>query len=209
MNLDTALTETFNKDHPAAFTALFTAYHAPLCRFAGRFVQNEEEGKDIVSEVFTNLWHKQIDDQKELYIKNYLYRAVHNKCIDALRRKKVHNEKIKILGSQPQADNSFYRQVLRIEVIQEIYEEAKLLPEQCRIIFFKLYFDGYSVDEVAKEMGLAKTTVYTQNSRAVKELRRKLFPDSLFTTTAIAVATAALVTMLVLMFLYVGGYLGL
>ena len=199
MDVNMNLVSNINSDYPDAFTSVFNAYYTSLCRFAEKIVQDSDDAEDVVSEVFTRLWAKQFYTEAGSNVKSFLYTAVRNASIDFLRKKATQINGNKNLEYLLQQDEQFFSELWRAEVIQEIIQEIEALPERCRGVFKKLYFDGLSPEKVAEQMSIAKSTVYSQKSLAVKTLRRKLFPDSLFAAAAVATTATALLTVIGLM----------
>ena len=135
MNLDNAQVSDFNKDHPEAFELLFSSYYSSLCFFAEKYVTQTDDARDLVSEVFSNLWHKQIALKTHTNIKSFLYYSVRNACIDFIRKQKVLAKRNKELEQYLQNDNLFHNEVLKSEVLQDIYAEIQALPDQYKKAF--------------------------------------------------------------------------
>jgi hypothetical protein len=64
-----------------------------------------------------------------------------------------------------------------------------------------LYIEGLSYKEVSQQLGLAEQTIRNQKGRAVLLLRKRLFPDSLF-TTAVVLAGAAMLVGVIIFFIF-------
>jgi RNA polymerase sigma-70 factor (family 1) len=188
------------------FKSIFNLYYPGLCAFAGRFVEDAEDAKDIVSGIFLKLWVDRSILRKDLNVKGYLYATARNACIDFLRsdkrKKDAHQQLVALLSEE-----YFFSELLKMEVLREIYAEISLLPEQCRTIFQMLYIEGLSYGEVATQLNLSEQTIRNQKARAILLLKRKLFPDSVFMAAAAAVG-AGLITLLLLLVFYIINYHG-
>ena len=65
---------------------LFRLYYRPLCLYAARFLHDASTVEDIVQGAFVSLWEKtQAGGPMPDAPKSYLYRMVHNRCIDVIR----------------------------------------------------------------------------------------------------------------------------
>ncbi len=67
------------------FEQLFREHFVQLCHFAQGFIYDLDEAKEIVQEVFTNLWLKRDEITTEKSIKSYLYTSVRNRCLNFIR----------------------------------------------------------------------------------------------------------------------------
>jgi RNA polymerase sigma factor (sigma-70 family) len=76
------------QDNTAAVEEIFARYHAALCQVSYRMVQDQDEAKDIVQEVFFKLWknRKNLTIQSSLFA--YLKRAVVNTSLNSLEKQK-------------------------------------------------------------------------------------------------------------------------
>jgi RNA polymerase sigma-70 factor (family 1) len=195
-NLDHSLVSSFNKNHPDAFASVFNSYYESLCRFAQQYVHDHNDSEDVVQDVFTRLWANDFVVNANSNIKSFLYTAVKNSCIDFLRKRKTEASRNQILEYKSQQDEYFFGQVWRAEVLQEIVAEIDMLPDQCRTIFQKLYFEDLSPKDVASQLSISEATVRSQKRHAISLLKRKLFPGSIFTVAAVAATAAAVFTVL-------------
>lgn len=186
------------------FKAIFNLYYPGLCAFATRFILDAEDAKDVVSGIFFKLWVDKTILRKDLNVKGYLYATVRNACIDFLRSEKRKNNAYVQLAALLD-DEQFFNELLKAEVLQEIYAEIASLPGQCREVFQKLYMEGLTYAEVAGQLNLSEQTVRNHKARAVLMLKRKLFPDSLFAAAAVAVQIGW-ITLLLLLLFYIINY---
>lgn len=193
MSLDNSLVSNFSKDHPDAFATVFNTYYPSLCSFAYRFLENVEDARDVVSEVFEKLWVKQTDLEAPGNIKSYLYVSVRNACINSLKRSHQQLERNKQLLQIISSDENYKAALLLHETTQQIYEEISLLPGQCKKIFELLYIEGLSSSEAARVLDLAEQTIRNQKTIGLNILKRKIFPDSVFTIAVIVSAAAIII----------------
>src|SRR3546814_9765831 len=56
-----------------AFSTIYLQHHAPLCLFAGKLLADEDEGQDIVDDVFLKLWEKKRRFNDSEHLKAFLY----------------------------------------------------------------------------------------------------------------------------------------
>ena len=68
------------------FESLFQDNYKNLVLYAKKFVQETEIARDLVQDVFIYLWDKRENLTIDKSLPSYLFRAVHNACINYLKR---------------------------------------------------------------------------------------------------------------------------
>lgn len=166
------LTKSMDK---AAFEELFRSYFTPLCSFAQKFVNDADEAKDIVHQVFINLWNKRAEVDMTTSLKSYLFQGVHNRSLNYIRD---HKKLVQFDTPQSEAELGQYldsRDHLESSEAEERINNAlDELPDKMREIFMMNRFDGLKYREIAEKLDISIKTVETQMSRALKTLRDKL-----------------------------------
>ena len=76
-----------SKDLPR-FEELFKGLFKPLCAFAIKFTGDLDTAKNLVHEVFLQVWEKFDSLPPDTNYKSYCYTAVRNKCLNYIRDKK-------------------------------------------------------------------------------------------------------------------------
>lgn len=77
------------QDAPAAIATLFEQYATGLLGYACKFV-SRESAEDIIQDVFIQLHRQAASLEIKHTLRSYLFRAVHNKCLDQIRHDMVH-----------------------------------------------------------------------------------------------------------------------
>lgn len=171
---DMQLLAGINDRNIKAFDALFHKYYRLLCAYAYSIVKEEEEAKDIVQGLFIALWEKRRLEELEGNVKNYLYRAVHNRCLNYLRN---HESKVRRhttyeesgIQSEEEEDGQ------SIEMIYSALEaNLKALPKQRREAISLVYLQDKKYQEVADTMGISMNSLKTHLKIGLKNLRKKL-----------------------------------
>lgn len=159
---------------------VFKAYYLRLHSFALHWVRTEEVAKDIVQDAFLNLVEQHaILSKPELLIKSYLYSTVKNLCLNHIRNSQNRNRINSIIAWDEMDDVDLMDNLIRSEVLGELYQELALLPQGCQHICRLIYFEGKKYEEVALELGVSINTVKSQRQRALRLLKNRLF-DAMF-----------------------------
>lgn len=173
-----------------AFRLIMEHWYARLYNFANGYLNDEENTKEVLQDVFLRLWDHRQKLAVNTVLNAYLFTLTRNRCIDIIRREKLmlqfrtdKQEEYNRLTenfdalSDPILDNLF-----AMEVLTEITRAVNGLPEQCRKVFLLSRSKGLKNREISKELGLSEKTVeshLTKALRTIKSLLEKKFPGSL------------------------------
>ena len=143
--------------------------------YAARFMDTREEAEEITQEVFVKFWEKCESLAPDSSVKSYLYRSVHNSCLNAIKHEKVKDGyKQHIL----QFLESTYQNEVEIsdpDVLRaRIHGEIDKLPPRCSEIFKLSRFEGLKYQEIADHLEISVKTVEVQMGKALKILRETL-----------------------------------
>jgi len=155
-----------------AFRALCEIYYDPLFRFLWRKTHDEETAKDLVQELFLNIWNLRANLDATQSIKAYLYRSANNLAINHLKKK--------LLRQAGRVDASAAERIAGTDEnrdFQEYVEEVlQDLPEAQRLVFTLNKFEGLKYREIAAMLEISVKTVESRMSKALKALRETLRP---------------------------------
>lgn len=154
---------------------IFERYHAGLCRASHRIVNDPDEAKDVVQEVFIKLWENSHRVQIEHSLEAYLRRAVVNTSLNHLERKSrqstvsLAHDVAETTGAhsvdQHQAQN---------ELSQHIDTAIQKLPVRTRAVFVLIRYEQMSYKDVAAQMNISVKAVEKEMMRALSLLRTAL-----------------------------------
>lgn len=157
-----------------AFEKLFRLFYEGLCRYAQGMVNEPELAEEIVQDMFVQIWEKRQTLDFHTGIRPYLYRAVHNRCLNQIQHQKVralHQQEILSTTSetfQPAGKAEFSE-------LKERFNAALLkLPEECRKVFKLSRENEFSYREIADYLGISIKTVENQMGKALRIMREEL-----------------------------------
>ncbi len=157
------------------FEILFKEYFSPLTYYAIRYVKDDDMAKEIVQAVFLSLWEKRYELHSDTPLRSYLFRAVHNRCMNYLRDKaKFHSKDITEIDYLFKLEKDGSENYEFHELEARIINEINKLPPNCSRIFRLSRFEGKKYKEIAMELGVSVKTVEAQMSKALMILREKL-----------------------------------
>lgn len=155
---------------------LFNEHYQHLCFYAGKYIKDMDNVKDIVQEVFVKIWEHDIDYQNPIAIRSYLYTTVYNVCMNYLKADTIHNRHHdRIRRESSEADtNNYVADRIENEVMWELFSAIEQLPEECRKVFKLSYIENLDIKEVASMLNISTHTVKSQRARAKKLLQERL-----------------------------------
>ncbi|HKL67341.1 MAG TPA: RNA polymerase sigma-70 factor [Bacteroidales bacterium] len=157
------------------FEKIFREYFVSLTYYALKFTGDHDSAKEIVHQVFINIWEKRTEIEYDRSLRSYLYTAVHNRCLNFLRdRKQFDGEDIGTLayGDVPAAVQE--DKMEKEETEARISKAISSLPERCRKVFVLSRFEEKKYSEIASALGISVKTVEAQMSKALRLLRTEL-----------------------------------
>lgn len=158
-----------------AYTEIYKRYFDLLYLHALKRVCDPEAAKDLIQELFTQLWFKRDVQHSQSNLSHYLYTATRNSVLNFIARQKLESKYVSQLPDLDRVGECFTDHPARMNQLAAIIEkEVNELPEKMRIIFLLSRQDGLSHKQIADKLGLSELTVKTQVKNALRILHGKL-----------------------------------
>ena len=172
---ETQFVSALREGDEVVFESVFKDYYSRLCNYAHGFIDDVDEAEEMVQNTFFTLWENRDRIDIQTSVKSYLYRAVHNNCLNRLKHVKV--KKSYSQYQQHHADTMFdnaSQQLLSKELQQQITEAINAMPPQCRTVFELSRFENLTYAEIASQLNISIKTVDKHMVKALKLLRERL-----------------------------------
>jgi len=139
-----------------------------MFRIAAKMTNDKEVANDIVQEVFVYYFEKLGNDYLIQKLQSWMIRAVINKCVDYLKRRKKHIQLNTVITMADEEKN------YEIQQSGTILKQAisKLKPMEMKLII--LYSEGYSYKEIAQMADINFSSVGKTLSRSLIKLKEIL-----------------------------------
>jgi len=169
------------KDH-GAFEQLYRDYYPKLIVYASFFLKNDE-AHDVVQDVFLNLLERNDRKMEETTVNAYLYKAVQNKCVDAIRHRAVKDQYASEIGKKMlQMESEYFytsrneieEDLLSRELQEQIDAAVETLPPKGKEVFILYFEHRKTAKEIASILGISCSTVENHIYTSIKSLRQKL-----------------------------------
>jgi len=155
-----------------AFTALYRHTWQKLYQLALRKTQDEEEAKDIVQDVYIQLWQKKESIHIHGSAEAYLYSMAKYELIRRAQRflkDEAHRfDYRQLIDTFAAADD---QHLFAEELETQLKKEVDALPTKQQHIYRLHQEDQLSTEEIAHELGIAEQTVKNQLVHAKRKIR--------------------------------------
>jgi RNA polymerase sigma-70 factor (ECF subfamily) len=167
-----------------AFRALVERHSRAVYRVAHRMTGNPSDAEDVVQETFLRAYKQLSRFESRANFSTWLHRIAVNCSIDLIRarphREAAHDAvDLEHLGAAEAADAgrpSPERLTLSAEVQERINGAMAALSQMERAAFMLRHFEGQSIDEISRALGLKTNATKHSIFRAVRKMRGALGP---------------------------------
>ena len=161
-------------DHKS-YETLFRHFYAPLCNYAYSILRDADEAEDMVQKLFCKLWDQRERIEIHTSVKSYLYRMIHNDCMNKIRQCSIRTEHNEYYVYEKElVSNEVENTVLATELEQQIEKIIESMPPRCREVFKMSRQQQLSYNEIARDLQITTNTVETQIVKALRILRTGL-----------------------------------
>ena len=166
---DQYICELLSVDNKQGMSLLFKKYFESLVIWADTFLNDMDQSKDLVQDLFVNIWKKRTyQDWNPDKLSSYLHVSVKNACFNKLKKLDVLKHSIEI-GQFDKIYDEFESN--KEEIVIKILEEVEKLPAGGREVVKCIYLKGMKYQEAADELNVSVSTIKTQLVRSLKTLR--------------------------------------
>lgn len=158
------------------FEEIYRKYYVGLHTLATVITGSDAQAKDVVADVFFNLWKKaEPDFQAIKQIRAYLYTSVKNQALKSLAADPSKFNEQDYDLKLTSIENIDPEELLIGKELEDFLAKAiQDLPPQCGVVFQLLHEKGMSQEEISIELGISTETVRYHLKTALKKIRQKL-----------------------------------
>lgn len=158
---------------PAAQSALYKQYGKSLLILCLRYVSNEEDAKELLTDSFIAAFNNfsKFEYKGEGSVQAWLKRIAINQCLMHLRKNKMRFEEIKDTHDEQQSSNeNVMEQMSAREILLLIHN----LPPGYRAVFNLYVFEELPHKEIAELLQISESTSKSQLYKARQLLQKQL-----------------------------------
>lgn len=148
-----------------------------LMRFASQLLQNKEEAKDVLQDIFLKLWQKRSELHRVDNIEAFAMRMIKNRCLDVKRLNhadsiesmECRNTRLYHSENEPAMDH--LENADSIELIKRVIAH---LPDLQKTVIHLRDIEAMEYEEIVEVTGLNINAVRVNLSRARKKVRDEI-----------------------------------
>jgi RNA polymerase sigma-70 factor (ECF subfamily) len=162
----------------AIFERYYKEHYKSFFLMACRYLKDSGQASEIVNDVFMKLWQDGEEMRIESSLKSYIYKAIINRCLNALNKSKREGFHVEL--DKVQEDGYEMKQIEDNELMIKLYAAIDKLPEKCRQVFELSRFEELKQQEIADQLGISIKTVKNHITLALKQLNQAALKTLLF-----------------------------
>jgi RNA polymerase sigma-70 factor (family 1) len=172
---DLELVTGLREGNELVFESIFKNYYERLCNYANTFINDITEAEEMVQGTFMTLWEKHDVIDVHTSLKSYLYRAVHNNCLNHIKhahiKREYNNEYLHYADIEYEQVSN---ELMGKELESKINTAINSLPPQCQTVFKMSRYENLTYNEIAEKMGISVKTIENHMIKALRTLRVEL-----------------------------------
>ncbi len=174
MYFDRKAVYMFGTARTLEFNSVVKKYYPAIVFFAEKIIDNHAVAQEIAQDVFVKLWEQEKNFDNDTSIRNFLYLAAKNRCLNYIRDTKRKQQREETIPLSPLSEDEITNNIILAEVWREIDLAINTLPEQCKKVIKLSFQEGKSTDEIAKLLDITESTVRNQKARGLSLLKKTL-----------------------------------
>lgn len=175
-----AIIKELSEGKVEAFDYLFSRYYTPLCAFARKYLNDQNEAEDVVCSLFVHLWEIRSNLIIINSIESYLITSIHNTCLNRIRENANRKKRDATFLNSSSVDHElqeaeYIHNKIDREILAQIIKSVYItLPDRCRDILKLRREENLSYKDIAQKLNINVGTVKTQLSRANNKIKKAL-----------------------------------
>lgn len=152
------------------YEKIFEQYAKALWMEAYRLLKDDQAAKDIVQELFIEIWEKRSLKNVQTTVRSYLFQSLRYKCFRAIRQQDSQEEKNNNWSSVQDDHTPAANRMEQDELKNALATLVDKLPAQSATIVKQVFYEEKKRKEVAATMGISVNTVNVHIHTACKKL---------------------------------------
>ena len=170
-----------------ALEKLYKQVFHSLVHYAASITGQAHLAEEIVQDVLLKLWQNRSIIVVQGSFRSYLFQAVHNHALNALRQQKTLRQSVnrpgteelwKFIAEYYDLDDHLMDKIYADETEEIIERAVNELPDQCLRVFRMSRFESLKNEEIARILSMSENTVKTHIYRALQKISEVLKRNS-------------------------------
>ncbi|RLE00796.1 MAG: hypothetical protein DRI99_08250 [Candidatus Aminicenantes bacterium] len=180
---ESKLIELARQGQTEAFRRLFELHREKIMSIAYSYLRNTQDAEDILQETFIKAYQAlpSFQVKNRMNFSSWLTRISINCCLDLLRhyqarqRKETNWAQNQLTNSAGDLKGGNPESVGQLQTLKDKIENLlEKLPPKQRMVFILRHYQGFTIREIAEDMGVSEGTVKRMLFRAFGRIRKYL-----------------------------------
>jgi RNA polymerase sigma-70 factor (ECF subfamily) len=169
---DETLVKQALRGKKSAWVTLVKRYEKNLYNYALRMVSNPDDALDLMQDVFVAVFRNLSSFRGESPFKGWMFKIAHYRCIEFYRRKKPTQSLDDIPEQEEQASDACPEaQMLSGQQASMLTSAMQSLPVNQKLVVELKFFQHYTFDDIAQQLGISVNTVKSRLYSALDKLK--------------------------------------
>ncbi|HRP57229.1 RNA polymerase sigma-70 factor [Agriterribacter sp.] len=162
-----------------AFTKLFGMYIERFYAVALKMTRSDEVAKDIVQDVFMNIWKNRERLLNVDHPSSYFFTAVYRRVYYHYRKTALERKFLRSVPAIEASENTTDEMIIAHECSEWVSEAITRLPPRQKLVFRLSKEEGMKREDIARQLKISPNTVKNHLSEALKFIHTFLRKSSL------------------------------
>ncbi|KKX51291.1 MULTISPECIES: RNA polymerase sigma factor [Sphingobacterium] len=173
---DSQLIDSLKGDDQTGFVIIYHRFYKQLFFFILKYIKEADVAEEIVADVFVKVWNRRMDFPTMENLRAFVYISAKNASLNTIRakRSKGIHESLSDYEDLLVDDKDAFSNLIHAELVHAIFTEVEKLPEKQKEVFNLTFLEDKTVEEIAEELAMSPSAVYTNRSRAINTIRHLL-----------------------------------
>jgi|SRR5690606_19891831 len=170
-----AVLERLKENDSSAFEWIYNRYWEALFNHAYNYLRDENETKELIQDLFVELWQKRHALDIHTSLSGYLQSALRFKILNHVKASIVREKYAASIQRNKFVSHSHVEDEINYsELHTALHAALELLPAQPRRVYELRQNGGLSYTEIAESLRISVSTVEKHMIKALKHLRKSL-----------------------------------
>lgn len=168
MNSEEEIIEGCIKEHKAAQEALYKKYASKLMGVSMRYAKDQMEAEDILHDALVKIFDNIKSYSNKGSFVGWMIKITVNTALNKIRSR---NKNLSYVEEYTEESLDFSSSLDNLQLM-DLMNLMEKMPEGYKIVFNLFAVEGYSHQEISKQLGIEEVTSRTQFAKARKYLQR-------------------------------------
>lgn len=166
-----------NGKNAKAWERIYVDYYSPLCHYAMRILNDQEQAADLVQAAIIKLWETPLHFDDISAFNVYLYRTVNNNCLKMIRDKNREDQRLKEWAFfTEEFESESLSAVVFEEVIRKLRHVIDEMPPKRREVIL-MSMKKMKNEEISAELNISQNTVKKHKKEAYAVIKKAIQSD--------------------------------